>query len=75
MVSRNFALIARTSMIRQGQVGLKTDSKVMLQANQRVALKEYQASLASPSPVWFILFMTSAKKSRAAELCHRSYRS
>ena len=57
--------VARTSTIRQHPVGLKpwfikSCSKLESQI-WRVALEEYQVSLLSHSPVWFITFMILAK--------------
>ena len=60
--SGNFSQVARTLTIRQGQVDLKTwilrpGSKLYLQI-QQLALREYQVSLASHSPDWFVTFTT-----------------
>ena len=62
--------------IRKGQVGLKLwipkpCSKLLRQI--RWVKLEYQASLGSHSPVWFVTLMTLAKASIAAELCLLTY--
>ena len=47
------------------------DSEAMLQAKE--VNTEYQITLASHSPVWFITFVTLAKASRDVELCLMYY--
>ena len=71
--SRNFTQVARTSTIRQDQVGLKawilrTWSKPEWQICQ-VTPGDYQASLASHSPMGFITFTDLAKSFGTAKLC------
>ena len=70
---RNFFCVARTFIIRQVQISLKPwlprlCSKILRQIWQ-VVLWEYQVSLASHSPQWFINFMALAEAFRAVELC------
>ena len=70
--SRNFMRVVKILLIKQGQVGLilwilRLCFKPWKQI-QGVPLEEIEASSASHSPVWFIIFTISAKASGAAKL-------
>ena len=60
-------------MIRQGQVGLKPWIPMLcykpLRQIQLIVLWEYQVSSVSHSTLYFVIFTTSLKASRAAKLC------
>ena len=72
--ARNFAWVVRILTIRQDVVNIKPWSLRQCSKSQTqiwcVALREYQVSSASQISVLFIPFMTLAKVSRAAKLCH-----
>ena len=69
LMKKDFAWVAKTSMIRQSQVGIKTVGSWPRALNQReqmapLAIGEYQISSASLnwySPVWFITFQPRQK--------------
>ena len=42
----------------------------VIEANPVSSTREYEVSLASHNPVWFVTITTSAKASRAAKLCY-----
>ena len=54
------------NLIRQARSG-----KPKSMDSEAVAQGEYQPSLASHNPVWFVTFTASAKASEAADLCLR----